>query len=63
MNADEIKSIRGKLTQQEFAHKIGYSISVVQSWEQGRVNASKRAIKAIMQANREEVKRDKEQGK
>lgn len=47
MTPDEIKKKRGRLTQQEFANKIGYSISVIQSWEQGRVNASPRAIKAI----------------
>lgn len=47
MTPEQIKAARGKLTQQEFATKIGYSISVVQSWEQGRVNASPRAIKAI----------------
>ena len=47
MTPDEIKEVRGQLTQQEFATKIGYSIGVVQSLEQGRVNASPRAIKAI----------------
>jgi DNA-binding transcriptional regulator YiaG len=47
MTKEEIREARGQMTQQEFAQKIGYSISVVQSWEQGRVNASPRAIKAI----------------
>tara|TARA_R110002012_G_scaffold318335_1_gene536477 strand:+ start:286 stop:444 length:159 start_codon:yes stop_codon:yes gene_type:complete len=47
MTPEEIKEARGELTQQEFANKIRYSISAVQSWEQGRLNASPRAVKEI----------------
>ena len=47
MTPDQIKEARGKLTQQEFANKIGYSIGAVQGWEQGRIVASDRAVKAI----------------
>ena len=47
MTPDKIKEARGKLTQQEFANKIGYSIGAVQGWEQGRIVASDRAVKAI----------------
>ena len=53
MTKEEIRHSRGQLTQQEFAKRIGYSISVVQSWEQGKCKASKRAQEAIESAIKE----------
>lgn len=49
MNAKKIKEIREnlKMTQQEFAEKIGVALSSVANWESGRSNPSKLAVQSI----------------
>ena len=47
MTKEEIKEARGKLTQEEFAAKIDYSVDSVRSWEQGRKVPSRKAIRII----------------
>jgi len=49
MNEMDIKELRLKLglSQEEFAHKLGVTLSTVNRWEKGHFKPSKLALKAL----------------
>ena len=48
MEKEEIRQIRGSLTQAAFAHKIGVTVQEVSNWETGRCKPRRKNVIKIL---------------